>query len=324
MLVEYNAGTLSICLMLFLGFVDDVLDIPWRYKIVLPFVATVPLLCAYSGSTTIVIPKFLHFIFVNKEMEYNFVGKLIGKLFDLSHGNLLDLGLMYFVYIALVAVFCTNAINIYAGINGLEVGQSLVIAICCLLTNVVDIVSGYYDNVSFSIFSLMLLLPFVSVSAALFDFNSFPATVFVGDTYCYFAGMTLAVAGILGHFSKTLLLLFLPQIINFLLSTPQLFKFLPCPRHRLPRFNATTGLLEPSTFIVPPSKKRRRKLKLEDNEEETEPKEMINLTLINLILKLFGPMKESTLCTVLLGFQGFVGLIVIIVRSIIMESDSIW
>jgi UDP-N-acetylglucosamine--dolichyl-phosphate N-acetylglucosaminephosphotransferase len=29
-LLEYNAALASICFMLFLGFVDDVLDIPWR------------------------------------------------------------------------------------------------------------------------------------------------------------------------------------------------------------------------------------------------------------------------------------------------------
>ena len=45
--------------------------------------------------------------------------------------------------------------------------------------------------------------------------------VFVGDTYCYFAGMTFAVVGILAHFSKTLLLFFIPQILNFLFSVPQ-------------------------------------------------------------------------------------------------------
>jgi UDP-N-acetylglucosamine--dolichyl-phosphate N-acetylglucosaminephosphotransferase len=40
--------------------------------------------------------------------------------------------------------------------------------------------------------------------------NQFPSKVFVGDTFCYFAGMTFSVVGILGHFSKTLLLLFIP------------------------------------------------------------------------------------------------------------------
>ena len=36
--------------------------------------------------------------------------------------------------------------------------------------------------------------------------------VFVGDTYTYFAGMAIAVAGILGHFSETLLLFLIPQV----------------------------------------------------------------------------------------------------------------
>lgn len=48
--------------------------------------------------------------------------------------------------------------------------------------------------------------------------------------------MTLAVVGILGHFSKTLLLFFLPQIVNFIYSIPQLYALVPCPRHRLPRW----------------------------------------------------------------------------------------
>ena len=29
-LVEYNAALASVCFMILLGFVDDVLDIPWR------------------------------------------------------------------------------------------------------------------------------------------------------------------------------------------------------------------------------------------------------------------------------------------------------
>ena len=48
--------------------------------------------------------------------------------------------------------------------------------------------------------------------------------MFVGDTFTYFAGMSLAVAGILGHSTETLLLFFLPQIFNFIYSIPQLFK----------------------------------------------------------------------------------------------------
>ncbi|KAI8029513.1 UDP-glucose flavonoid 3-O-glucosyltransferase 7 [Camellia lanceoleosa] len=56
-LVEYNAALASICFMILLGFVDDVLDVPWRVKLLLPSIAALPLLMAYAGHPTIVIPK---------------------------------------------------------------------------------------------------------------------------------------------------------------------------------------------------------------------------------------------------------------------------
>ena len=59
--------------------------------------------------------------------------------------------------------------------------------------------------------------------------------------------MTLAVVAILGHFGKTLLLFFIPQVINFVYSVPQLFRLIPCPRHRLPKYNEETDLREMST-----------------------------------------------------------------------------
>jgi len=43
--------------------------------------------------------------------------------------------------------------------------------------------------------------------------------------------MVFAVVGILGGFSKTMMLFFIPQLINFALSIPQLFGFIHCPRH---------------------------------------------------------------------------------------------
>ena len=77
-------------------------------------------------------------------------------------------------------------------------------------------------------FSVVFIIPFVGVSLALLQYNWFPARVFVGDTYCYFSGMVFAIVGIIGHFSKTLLIFLLPQIINFVYSVPQLFHILPC------------------------------------------------------------------------------------------------
>ena len=82
--------------------------------------------------------------------------------------SFLLLGIMYFVYMGMLAVFCTNAINILAGINGIEVGQSLVIGLSILLFNSIELPGHWGAKHAFSVY---LLLPFVAVSAALFKHN---------------------------------------------------------------------------------------------------------------------------------------------------------
>ncbi|URD79205.1 Glycosyl transferase family 4 [Musa troglodytarum] len=254
-LVEYNAALASICFMILLGFVDDVLDVPWRAKLVLPSFAALPLLMAYAGHTTIIIPKPL----------IQYVGVAV-----------LDLGWIYKLYMGMLAVFCTNSINIHAGLNGLEAGQTVVISAAVLIHNVIQIgASTDPEYQQAHAFSIYLVLPLLTTSLALLSYNWYPSSVFVGDTYTYFAGMALAVVGILGHYSETLLLFFLPQVLNFLYSCPQLFKIIPCPRHRLPRFDPQTGLL-------------------------TGTKDG---TLVNLFLRLFGRCTEQMLCIRLLIFQ---------------------
>ncbi|KAG6397304.1 hypothetical protein SASPL_143470 [Salvia splendens] len=179
-LVEYNAALASICFITLLGFVDDVLDVPWRVKLVLPSIAALPLLMAYAGHTTIIIPKPL----------VPYVGM-----------DILDLGWIYKLYMGLLAVFCTNSINIHAGINGLEVGQTVVIACAILIHNIMQIgVATDLEHKQAHVFSIYLVQPLLATSLALLSFNWYPSSVFVGDTYTYFAGMTMAVVGILGHF----------------------------------------------------------------------------------------------------------------------------
>jgi UDP-N-acetylglucosamine--dolichyl-phosphate N-acetylglucosaminephosphotransferase len=214
-----------------------------------------------------------------------------------ANGAILNLGMLYLVYMGMLAVFCTNAINIYAGINGLEAGQSFIIGCAVLLHNLIEIRDNeaYREN---HLFSIMIMLSFVGVTLGLLGHNWYPASVFVGDTYCYFAGMTFAVVGILGHFSKTLLLFFIPQVLNFLWSIPQLFKVVPCPKHRLPKFNPDTGLMQPSTFAC--KRDQYRWLKFPGSKDATE---IPNMTVINLCLQLLGPMSERGLCITLLGLQ---------------------
>lgn len=256
-LASFLSALLSINAGAFLGFVDDVLDIRWRYKLPIPLLSCIPMLSVYmagGGSTSVVVPAWPN------------------CLRDWSGRTSVDLGVFYYVFMMLLATFCTNCINILAGINGVEVGQAVVIAISVCINDLlyldlpaviraalhsssatpdrVDVLRGYHgsqDLVIRHLFSLHLLLPFVGASMALLLWNRYPARVFVGDTYCYFAGMVLVSCGILGHYSKTLLLFFLPQIFNFVLSCPQLFGLVPCPRHRVPAVDVKTKKLYPSS-----------------------------------------------------------------------------
>ncbi|KAL2200337.1 glycosyl transferase family 4-domain-containing protein [Corynascus similis CBS 632.67] len=308
-LSSYLSAIVSLHTIASLGLADDLFDIRWRHKFFIPAFAAIPLLVVYRvdfGVTSIVVPIQLQ--------PYL--------------GELLDLGALYYVYMAIVAIFSPNSINILAGINGIEVSQSVVIATLLALNDALYLLTPYPHPATDShLFSLSFLLPFLGVSLALLVHNWYPARVFVGDTYCYFAGMVFVVVSILGHFSKTLVLLLVPQIFNFAYSTPQIFGLVPCPRHRLPRFNARTGLLEPS--VTPWSEARQPRFKVVDwglrllgrlgllkvvVDEKGKLVETSNFTLLNLWLVWRGPLREDRLAAEITAMQAVLGFFGLFVR----------
>lgn len=70
----------------------------------------------------------------------------------------------------MLAVFCTNAINILAGINGLEVGQSLVIALSIIVFNLIEM-NRDADIRAEHEFSLFIMIPYLATSYALWQRN---------------------------------------------------------------------------------------------------------------------------------------------------------
>ncbi|KAL1843358.1 hypothetical protein VTJ49DRAFT_1945 [Mycothermus thermophilus] len=338
-LASYLSAMVSLHTVASLGLADDLFDIRWRHKFFIPAFAAIPLLVVYAvdfGVTSVVVPRLLQ----------PYLGPLI------------DLGGLYYVYMAAFAIFAPNSINILAGINGIEVAQSIVIASLLALNDTLyllppDTLIPRLAGVSSKphphpatdshLFSLSFLIPFLGVSFALLCHNAYPARVFVGDTYCYFAGTVFVVVGILGHFSKTLMLLLVPQIFNFVYSAPQLFGLVPCPRHRLPRFNARTGLLEPSVTVWAEDKQPKGLVKWglqvlgrlgllrvvtergEDGRERIV--ETSNFTILNLWLVWRGPMKESRLTLEMTVVQAAVGLAGLVVRYrlalLVFSQDNI-
>lgn len=157
--MQLLSALLSISCMLLLGFADDVLDLRWRHKLLLPTMASLPLLIVYYVTydrTDIVVPVLLR--------------PLLGAN--------VDLGPLYYIYMGMLAVFCTNAINIFAGINGIEVGQSVIIALSVVAFNLGEMNGplGHYHR-----FSLYFLLPYIGTSLPLLYHNWYPSAVFPGE-----------------------------------------------------------------------------------------------------------------------------------------------
>ncbi|KXS15542.1 hypothetical protein M427DRAFT_98755 [Gonapodya prolifera JEL478] len=301
-LVELLCALVSISSMILLGFADDVFDIRWVTKIYLSLISTLPLILVYYanfGVTAVMVPVQLR----------PWLGRVV------------DLGIFYYLLTSLFCVFFTNSINLLAGINGVEVSTSLVIALSVVLNDALYLLPGATTDaraVASHAFSSYVMLPFVGVSAGLAVWNWYPAKVFVGDTYTYFAGITFASVAVLSHFTKTMMLFFLPQLFNFVLSLPQLFRIVPCPRHRLPQYVPAQDHLIPSRAQFsfspshPPSLLLRlilatasnlRLVSVSYDPASGYPTSCTNFTLLCVLLNIFGPMHERTLCIAVVGIQ---------------------
>lgn len=227
---------MSVALALLLGFIDDFLSIRWRYKLLIPLIAAIPLILNYSGATSVDVP-------------------LIGAV---------ELGLIYpLLVIPLITVYMANSINIYAGINLLEVGQVIV------LTSVIVVLAAMTSN----LLALYMAAPFLGGCIALAWFNKYPAKIFVGNSFTYFAGMFLITVAVFSNMEKLFILCTFPQFINFLYSIKDFAK--KTPRHRVPSYDEGTGLLRDSG----------------------------NHTILNLVLRVRGPMSERGLSAILIVIQ---------------------
>lgn len=171
---EFLSAVLAIQSMVLLGFADDILDVRWRYKIWFPAVASIPLLIFYYtnfGVTHVVMPLQLR--------------PLLGDLVDLGKSDIayarcslllillcMFQGVLYYVYMLMLVVFCTHTINILAGINGIEAGQALVIAISVLINDLLFLFNNSNkESVEAHLFSLYFMLPFIGVTSALLWHN---------------------------------------------------------------------------------------------------------------------------------------------------------
>ena len=128
-----------------------------------------------------------------------------------------------------------------------------------------------------------------------------------------------------GALPKTVLLFFIPQLLNFVYSLPQLARIVPCPRHRMPAYLQREDKLCNSFFEVDASTlgslgravvwscETFRLAKVE-RRPGSRCIHVSNFTLINFVLYLCGPMHERDLASVLLLVQVVCSAIALAIR----------
>ena len=150
-------------------------------KVVLLWLATLPLIIGRIGYSVINIP-------------------LIGAV---------EFGwLFWLIILPMIVAGSANLVNLLAGLNGLEVGSGLII---CLAILTVSLLNQLID-------SILLMLALAGVLLAFLYFNKFPARIFPGDIGTLTIGGVIAIAVIQSGFKVILVLVMIPQLIEFLIS----------------------------------------------------------------------------------------------------------
>jgi UDP-N-acetylglucosamine--dolichyl-phosphate N-acetylglucosaminephosphotransferase len=186
-LVLYLAAFSSILLVSLLGLLDDIINLPQYIRAILPIFAAAPLVAIRAGVSTMAIP-------------------LIGVV---------DFGILFqLLIIPLGVTGAANAINMVAGLNGLEAGMSSLIAVTFLL------ISLKISALTPAVLSAVLL---GSLLGFLY-FNWTPAKILPGNSGSYFAGTALAAIAIIGNMEKAAIIMITPYIIELVLKAKTKFK----------------------------------------------------------------------------------------------------
>ncbi|MBN3037070.1 MAG: hypothetical protein JW834_01350 [Candidatus Diapherotrites archaeon] len=176
-LVKLLAVTSSVLIVLIVGALDDLFQIRWRTKMLMPIIAAVPLMALTAGDTSMVLP---------------FIGGI-------------DLSLAYlFIVIPLGITGAANAVNMIAGYNGVETGMSGVIIASLAI---IALMAGQAA-------AAIVLLAMLGALLAFFRFNYYPARIFPGDTGTLQMGALIAAAAVIGNMEKYALLMFALYFVN--------------------------------------------------------------------------------------------------------------
>ena len=195
-LIYLLAGLISIIMITFVGFVDDIIirkskessaGLKQWQKPLLTLSAAVPLMVVNAGVTTMWLPIF-------------------GRT---------DIGLIYpLIFIPIGVVGAANMVNILAGFNGMEVGMGI---IYIGMLGLYSYVNGREVATVIALITLLALIAF-------YLYNKYPAKILPGDSLTYLLGGVIAAIAILGNMERAALIVSIPFFIEFVLKARSKFK----------------------------------------------------------------------------------------------------
>ncbi len=158
-----------------------------KTKALLVLPAAIPLMVINAGHSTMAIP---------------FIG-------------IINFGIIYPLILIPIGVLCVaNAVNMLAGLNGLETGMTTI-----ALTSM-----GIYAYLNNAIEASIIAFIGATAFLSFLYYNKYPAKVFPGDTGTYLAGALIATVTITGNMEKFAIIIFTPWIIEAFIKLKTKFK----------------------------------------------------------------------------------------------------
>jgi UDP-N-acetylglucosamine--dolichyl-phosphate N-acetylglucosaminephosphotransferase len=178
----FLSGTLA----LIAGLIDDLFSLGRVALIIVTFLVGMPIVAFHAGSTLVYLTP-------------------IGPA---------DFGWAFWILVPFSFAFTMNAVNMYAGFNGLEAGlgavSTLSLGVCALLYG--------------SIESAVALFALGGGLVAFLRWNWFPARLFMGGSGTFLIGAVLASSIISGSIKIVGVIVLLPYIANFALRASDRFR----------------------------------------------------------------------------------------------------
>lgn len=172
---------LVVTLSAMIGALDDVMHLGAKEKPLLGYFAGIPLILAAGNDPYLVVP-------------------LLGTLW---------LGLAWIPIVPFAVTAGANAVNTFAGFNGMEIGCGAIITFCLI------IVGGVLLSPTGGIGGLLILAALLGALIGFFPYNRYPARIFTGDIGTLCIGSAIAVGAIALKIEVFAVIAALPYIINY-------------------------------------------------------------------------------------------------------------